>query len=652
MHVVKLSVTKFVPLYDVNRRKANVYPCYVKRLQNRKKVLWRLRKSGRASAAEYQHACDAYTKAVKRYHRQREQKLLRMKPKNFYRFLNNKLKSKKSLPIMRCNNGDTCVSDIDKASGFLAEFKQVFTNDNNVLPPFNRVNTNCSDNVDFSPNVVCKYLHDTNKGSAAGPDGIPGMFWQKFAAVLSVPLSIIFTCSYNAGKLPTLWKKSFVVPIHKKGDLSSFANYRPVSLTCIPCKVMESIIRNVMMSYLNENLLISTNQHGFLSKHSTGLQLLECMQDWTDAIECNKCVDVCYIDFSRAFDSVSIPKLVFKLSCYGFTGRLLTWMSDFLKNRVLCVRVNNVLSDITVQTSGIAQGTCLGPICFVLYINDLPSQLRCDCKLFADDVKLYCQYKPGMSTDYFQNDLNVLAAWADAWQLQISVPKTFMLYLGSQNPRRVYDINGSAIVSKEVIKDLGVHVSSTLSWHSHCIETAKKANSVANAIIHSFSCNDVSIYMKAFDTYVRPIVEYNCFVWWPKLCMDIDLIENVQKCFTRRVFRKCGLEYVSYADRLLLLDRESLEIRRLLLCLTTFYNIYYTHVSCNVLQNFRPTSLTLRGNSCKLFIPYCHSSVKKNSFVYRCLYIWNILPNNVVTSNVSTAFTNRLRNVDLSNFLR
>ena len=105
--------------------------------------------------------------------------------------------------------------------------------------------------------------------------------------------------------------------------------------------------------------------------------------------------------------------------------------------------------------------------------------------------------------------------------------------------------------------------------------------------------------MKAFDTYVRPIVEYNCFVWWPKLCMDIDLIENVQKCYTRRVFRKCGLEYVSYADRLLLLDRESLEIRRLLLCLTTFYNIYYTHVSCNVLQNFRPTSLALRGNSCK-----------------------------------------------------
>ena len=123
---------------------------------------------------------------------------------------------------------------------------------------------------------------------------------------------------------------SFIRPVHKKGDCSSFKNYRPIALTCVPCRVMESIIKDRMVKHLEDNKLLSPCQHGFRKHHSTGLQILECMNDWTKAVELGDCADVCYVDFARAFDSVSIPKLLHKISAYGFKGNLLNWLTDFL----------------------------------------------------------------------------------------------------------------------------------------------------------------------------------------------------------------------------------------------------------------------------------------------------------------------------------
>ena len=143
-------------------------------------------------------------------------------------------------------------------------------------------------------------------------------------------------------------------------------------------------------------------------------------------------------------------------------------------------------------------------------------------------------------------------------------------------------LNGYIIPVRDEVIDLGVTVCNNLCWHSQCINCAKKANSVANAILHCFECTDVEVYMNAFDTYVRPIIEYNCYVWNPTLVIDNAIIENVQKSFTRRAFYKCGLPRMSYNDRLQFLNRDTLEPRRLILSLCVFYDIYYGHVYCNV----------------------------------------------------------------------
>lgn len=158
--------------------------------------------------------------------------------------------------------------------------------------------------------------------------------------------------------------------------------------------------------------------------------------------------------------------------------------------------------------------------------------------------------------------------------------------------------------------------------------------------------------MRAFDTYVRPILDYNCFVWNPVLCNDIDTVENVQKFFTRRAFYKCGLQHISYADRLKVLEHDTLEYRRLILSLTAFYNVYYGHVSCNILHNYVRPALQLRGHNHRLFIPFCKTSIRKSFFTSRMLKIWNCLPSVVVCSNVVTAFKLRLHNVDFNNVLR
>ena len=154
-------------------------------------------------------------------------------------------------------------------------------------------------------------------------------------------------------------------------------------------------------------------------------------------------------------------------------------------------------------------------------------------------------------------DLDEIVKWADTWQLNISVPKSYIVHLGHNNPKHTYMLNGNINPVRDEVVDFGVTVCNNLCWHSQCINCAKKANSVANAILHCFECTDVEVYMNAFDPYVRPIIEYNCYAWNPMLVMDNAIIENVQKSFARRAFYKCGLPRISYNDRLQFLDRDT-----------------------------------------------------------------------------------------------
>ena len=215
------------------------------------------------------------------------------------------------------------------------------------------------------------------------------------------------------------------------------------------------------------------------------------------------------------------------------------------------MRAENTLSEKVEQISGVPEGIELGPICFVLYIYDLPYVVRNSVsKMYADDIKLYCILDDDTSCDGFQADIHEIAIWTLKWQLVISLEKIVILHIGRKNSKRVYNLNGVIISSVTSVKDLGIHVSNDISWRLHCTEVTKRASKVASVILHSFSAHCIDVYKKAFDVYVMPILEYCCLLWSPTYVKDTAMIENVLRTFTSRAFYKCGIAGLSFSERL------------------------------------------------------------------------------------------------------
>ena len=217
----------------------------------------------------------------------------------------------------------------------------------------------------------------------------------------------LFQIGFDFSYLPGIWKFAFVTPVHKKGDASLVSNSRLISLTCTMCKIMERVINDSMLKYLSSCSLISKRQHGFLSKHSTSTNLLESTYDWTLALDSRKPVDIVYIDFSRAFDSVVHSKLLYKLNSIGITGKLLSWISSFLSDRTQCTVVEGYRSSITKVISGVVQGSCIGPVLFVIFVNEVIDILGHSsvCSMYADDIKIYTVLDVDLHTTDLSHDL-------------------------------------------------------------------------------------------------------------------------------------------------------------------------------------------------------------------------------------------------------
>ena len=300
-----------------------------------------------------------------------------------------------------------------------------------------------------------------------------------------------------------------------------------------------------LLHFLETNNLLSPKQFGFRKNKSCSLQLLKCKNDWSNSLDKGKPVDVVYIDFCKAFDTVSHQKLILKIEKYGITGNLLSWISDFLSERSQQVKVNDSLSMEKVVQSGVPQGSVLGPTLFLMYINDLLDlDIRSHILLFADDVKLY-----NVSSDnhVLACDLNLISEWSTKWQLKVSLEKCCVLHLGRANPRHIYEISGQQLQVRTEVNDLGVTFSKNLSSSVYCNIIVKKARMLSNLIIRSFLSRNPEIIMRAFLIYVRPVLEYATVVWNPNLKKDIVAVESVQKRFTERIL---AIKYLSYNQRL------------------------------------------------------------------------------------------------------
>jgi len=448
--------------------------------------------------------------------------------------------------------------------------------------------------------------------------------------------------------VPDLWKQAVVTPVHKKGPANVLTNYRPISVTCVACKLLERIVVQKIYAHLSYYGALSGDQHGFMRGRSTCTNLLECLNDVTLNMQ-DKCQTiVIYIDFSKAFDVVPHDKLFIKLHAYGIRGVLLQWLKNLFSGRTFCTKINNLLSAIAQLVSGVIQGSAVGPLMFLIYINDLVSlltQYGIRVKLFADDVKLYIKIVNHVDSYKLQQALSALCKWASEWQLGVSVDKCCVMSIGKGDITDQFCINGVQLPVVSTYRDLGIIISNDLSPSAHINDIVFKAHQRANLIFRCFVSHNTHLLLRAFVTYVRPLLEYNCIIWSPSHKCDIDLIEQVQRRFTKRLK---GFRHYPYEKRLQLLNIPKLETRRLQQDLIWCYKILFGHVSVNRDTFFELRVSATRGHPYKLYKHFNSSTVRCTFFADRVVNTWNKLPHPGVDFNSLNSFKRTLKNVDLT----
>ena len=488
---------------------------------------------------------------------------------------------------------------------------------------------------------MSKALKSLNPSKSPGPDEIHPKILREVADEMAVPLSYLFNVCMKHGKLPSDWKKAEVRPLFKKGDKSQPGNYRPVSLTSIVCKVFEGFIRDSLTAHLIRNQLLSEHQFGFTSGRSCVTNLLNSLLDWMCEIDQGRPVDVIYLDFKKAFDTVPHKRLISKLEGYGIDGNVLNIIQDFLSDRSQNVVVEGNSSAPIKVTSGVPQGSVLGPTLFVYYINDLPALVKSVAKVFADDTKLYEAVDCVKGKNKLQNDIDALTDWTQKWLMQFNSDKCKVLHLGKKNPQYSYCMGSTMLQKANSEKDLGVIVDTDLSFENHMNEVVKKANKIAGLILRTINFNNKDILVPLFKTLVRPLLEYGNAVWSPILKKHIHMIEDVQRRFTKRI---AGLKDKPYEDRLRELKLPSLEFRRIRGDLIEAYKILNKIYDETTTERLLPLSANIntRGHNFKVEKKSANTRLFLNFFSNRINTRWNQLPEACVSAATVNGFKNQV----------
>ncbi|KAK3109083.1 hypothetical protein FSP39_022693 [Pinctada imbricata] len=438
--------------------------------------------------------------------------------------------------------------------------------------------------------------------------------------------------SLNTGQLPSDWVTANVTPLFKKGERSKPSNYRPISLTCILCKTLEHIVTSNLVKHLTRNNILYDLQHGFREKRSCETQLIMLISELANNIQQGRQTDLILLDFSKAFDKVSRQKLIYKLYKYGVQGKNLGWIKGFLSNRSQKVVLDGNNSSNIPVTSGVPQGSVLGPVLFLTYINDLPEQVKSQVRLFADDTVVYITICKRGDSAQLQEDLHNLETWEKAWDMEFNPSKCQVIRVStSRNPIQTkYSLHGQVLEATSSARYLGVDISCDLSWRTHIDRVTSTATKSLGFLRRNIRTNHPQLKSLAYKTVVRPQLEYATCVWDPYQATHINRIEMVQ----RRAARWVCHDYSPYSSVTSMLENlgwRSLELRRSDARLSMLYKIVHDKVAIPSDQLVRPTRLTRFSHSCTFRQIQTTKNVLKYSFFPLTIVQWNRLPDSVVS---------------------
>ena len=602
---------------------------------------------------EFKQARNKCTSVINKAKKSFEKKIaneIKTNPKSFWNYVNSQRKCKPTIPHLLKPDNNTTSDDLDKANTLNTFFSSVFVKDTDYVDTYITSNTpNTLSFITITEEQVHKKLSSLNQNKSPGPDHLHPKLIYELSGVLVKPFTILFNKSIQEGVVPQDWKIAKVTSIYKKGDRSLPDNYRPVSLTSIICRILESIIRDNIDLYLTENNLLSKYQYGFRSGRSCTMQLIDALEQWTHALNEGTDTDIILLDFSKAFDSVSHKRLLNKLDQYGITGKMKSWIHSFLTNRTQFVQVNNSISNSDKVLSGVPQGSVLGPTLFLLYINDLPDCVTSKTLIFADDTKIFKPITSPNDIKMFQADIDSLHEWSSQWGLKFNSSKCVHLHIGIKHDfNHIYtmmDQCGSKSPIKRSLseRDLGVIVSTDLKPKGHIDHITSKANKVLSCIRRSFSYIDKNTFIVLYKSLVRPILEYASPTWSPFLLKDIRKIEQVQRRATKLI---PNIKDLSYPARLASLGLPSLLYRRDRQDLILVFQIFSDENHPLRYLFIVNSDTRLRGHSKKLLISEHHTcQIRKFFFSQRVIRNWNKLPQKVISAKDLNDFKSLLNNV-------
>lgn len=526
----------------------------------------------------------------------------------FWKFVNSR-KSKSGIPSIM-NYSDVKSDDPNTICDLFSRFfGSVYESGSAIDFDIENVSTITNTNGDLVSDIyislsdIVRELKQLDVTKGPGPDGLPPIFLKLTAESISKPIFLLYRLSLHKGEIPLIWKTANVTPVFKSGSKNDVTNYRPISLLSVLSKVLERLVHNIVYPIVHR--IVIPSQHGFVRNRSCITNLLLYTNFLFERMDACEQVDAVYTDFCKAFDKVDHLLLLQKLAFNGIKGNLLRWFTSYVRNRTQRVVINGFASNSISVTSGVPQGSILGPLLFIIFINDIGSCFHnSHYLLYADDLKVYQNITTFNDCIDLQDDLNRLSEYCNKNKLHLSLSKcktiTFTKKLNVIKYQ--YKLCSATLEQVSVIKDLGILFDSKLHFEDHINYITNKSFQLYGFVMRTSVCfKRPQSFLLLFKSLIRSQLEYATSIWNPFYSKYSDRLETVQRKFLRTVEYKCYHRRLSYDNLLSKYSVQSLFKRRLLLDQLTLYNICHHKFDCTEIINQIKYRVPLRlGRSCNI----------------------------------------------------
>lgn len=533
------------------------------------------------------------------------------------------------------------------ANNFSTNFSAGTSDNSDLCPPQLRPSQKSStlSTMCFSTQQVFNALKRIRPDGATGPDGVPSRILHKCATFIAPSLCSLYNMSMRNGEIPNEWKKANVVPVHKGGDRNDVKNYRPISLTSVLGKVMEKLVNARLLHHLKEVRGINIEQHGFLPRRSCVTMLTGAIDDWQHAMdsEAGSRVEVITLDWAKAFDRVPHKRLLMKLREFNISGKVFDWIESFLLGRSMKVVFDGADSSDFRVTSGVPQGSVLGPLLFTIFMMDLPRCVESKVRLYADDCTIYRTIKSATDVDILQKDLENIELWCELNQMKLNENKCSHITLTKSKKAQaiVFKINGCYIKREIKIKLLGITITQDLKWNIQTEIVRKKSAKLLGFLSRTLHGARSQVKRTVYLCLVRPTLSYGCPAWHPTSKANAYKLESLQNRATKFITKRKDL---NRQQRTKICDILTLENHLKELGIVFLKKMFNGLVDLDPLTRIQLGYRSCRyGRAVTLIPPFARTTQYQQGFFCRSVSDWNALSYEVRTEQDFYKFRRDLR---------